>query len=739
MVPIDAPPTRSVPRLIQGDAAYGTALGADLDETERRAATAPIRIHQIRTALLQQYRGLIYDEDLKGYDPKGHEQRFLSRALTAAAVREVTGCDHRTAGSSVIDGEDDQGIDGVAVTEGTQEVWLVQAKWSDDGKAKLDTNAAHKLIAGLRLIEQRSFDRFNDRLEPIAARVNAAMHDARLKVTLVIAVMGVGALSKETTNVLEDARNEFNGLGPVLEYRVVHAANILRQIREDLAPEPVRVTVRMTNWLRRNTPLSAYQGTVSASNIAEWYQEHESRLYEQNLRQSLGTTRVNSGMLSTLVEEPENFWLFNNGVTVLCDQLQEEWPGRRRPDEPVHLHLSGVSVVNGAQTVAAAHRATKASPESVEDAEVTVKVIVVDKNMSDLAQRITETTNTQNHVEQRDFIALDEVQAMIREDFMLSLGKSYVFKRGEPDPAPDEGCSVVHAAIALACAHRNTELAVRAKRDTDLLWERGNGGAYPRLFGERPGAFQIWRSVLVHRAVGTALNEERKRFQKRAADVSQRGDLLITHLVFQLIDQDRIDDPEYDWDVALREVPALTGRVLSWLIHHIDMEYGQTSFLSGTLTDARRCKRLAELVLRDAKQEGVIPDLPVIYEAAKEGKRKPRRPNAVPTLVDHGKITVGAPVRLRLWNKPEIDALTPWLAEDPRRSEATWVNDRTRCLVWAIDGNAYSPTRLVLNLYELAGWDEAPVAVQGPARWTVDGTTLSELARTLLDEQAEQE
>ncbi|MEU3524599.1 AIPR family protein [Streptomyces sp. NPDC038707] len=715
-------------------------LGEDLNEAERKAATAPIRIHQIRTALLQQYQGLIYDEDLKGYNQQGYEQRFLSRALTAAAVREVTGCDHKAAGASVIDGEDDQGIDGVAVTESTQEVWLVQAKWSDEGKGKLDTNAAHKLVAGLRLVEQRSFDRFNDRLEPIAARVNAAMHDARLKVTLVIAVMGTGTLSNETVNVLEDARAEFNGLGPVLEYRVVHAGHILRQIREDLSPEPVRVSVRMTNWLRRNTPLTAYQGTVPASNVAEWYKIHENRLYEQNLRQSLGTTPVNSGMLSTLVNEPENFWLFNNGVTVLCDQLEEEWPGRRRPDEPVHLHLSGVSVVNGAQTVTAAHRAMETSSDTVEDAEVTVKVIVVDKKIPGLAQRITETTNTQNHVEQRDFIALDEVQAMIREDFMLSLQKSYVFKRGEPDPAPDEGCSVAHAAIALACAHRSTELTVRAKRDMNLLWERGSKGAYPRLFGERPSAFQIWRSVLVHRAVGAALNEERKQFQKRAADVSQRGDLLVTHLVFQLLDQDRIDDPEYDWDVALREVPALTNRVLTWLIHHIDAEYGPTSFLSGTLTDAGRCKRLAELVLRDAEREGVIPELPSIYKATKKGKRKSRRPNAVPTLVDSGAIKDGTPLRLRLWNKPEIEALTPWLAEDPRRGEATWVNDRTRCLVWAVDGLAYSPTRLVLNLYELAGWEQAPVAVQGPARWTLDGTaTLSDLARALHDEQIEQE
>ncbi|MFD1852908.1 AIPR family protein [Kitasatospora cinereorecta] len=85
-------------------------------------------------------------------------------------------------------------------------------------------------------------------------------------------------------------------------------------------------------------------------------------------------------MLGTLAKEPENFWLFNNGVTVLCT-AGGVWPGRRRPDEPVHLRLSGVSVVNGAQTVSAAHRAMQSSPEAVEDAEVTVKVIVVDEHM----------------------------------------------------------------------------------------------------------------------------------------------------------------------------------------------------------------------------------------------------------------------------------------------------------------------------------------------------------------------
>lgn len=690
---------------------------------------------------MEQYAGLIYDDDLKAYDRNGYEQRFLSRALTAAAIRVVTGCDHKTAGLSVIDGELDQGIDGVAVTEGTEKVWLAQAKWSDEGKGKLNTDAAHKFIHGLRLIEQRSYDRFNDRLVPIVDRVNSAMHSSRLKVTLVVAVMGTGLLSDEVVAVLEDARKEFNGVGPVLDYRVVNAADVLEQIRKDLAPEPVRITVHMTNWLKRSDPLIAYQGTVPVRNIAEWYGGYGEGLYSQNLRQSLGVTRVNAGMRSTLETEPENFWLFNNGVTVLCHGLDERWPGRRRPGDPVDLRLDGVSVVNGAQTVTAAHRVMQSSPESAAGAEVTVKVIVVDESTPGLARRITETTNTQNHVEPRDFIALDEVQAMIREDFTLSLQKSYVYKRGEVEPVPGDGCSMVHAAIALACAHHGVELTVRAKRDTELLWERGSGGAYPRLFGERPSAFQIWRSVLVHRVVGAALNEERKKLQRRAADVAQRGDLLITHLVFQLIDQDRIDEPDFDWEAVLADVPELTTRVLVWLIHHIDAEFGPEIFLSGTLADVARCEHLAVLVLRDAQRADAIPDLPDEYRPSRTVQRMRRRPGAVPVLVDHRKIADGTPLRLRLGNNPESEALEPWLDQDPRRGVATWVNDRSKCLLWAVDNRAYSPTRLVLHMYELAGWADAPVAVQGPARWTLEGEslTLSDMARVLWDEQAEQE
>jgi hypothetical protein len=689
----------------------------------------PTQVQHVRQALLRDYKNLVYTDDLSGYQRSAWEQRFLSRALTASAVRLVTGCDHKAAGQAVIDGENDQGIDGVAVDESTHDVWLVQAKWSDAGKGKMDQGEALKFIHGLRLIERREFEgTFNDRVDPFKAQLDVAMGDARLRITLVIAVMGPAVLSDAVTKVLERTREEFNRRGPILKYRVIGDAEFHEQLRQDLAPSPIDVEATMSGWIKRDTPFEAWQGTVAVRDVAQWFGDHGDSLYEQNVRKSLGLTRINSGIKETLLNEPENFWYFNNGITVLCDDIEPHWPGRRRPDEPVRLTMKGVSVVNGAQTVSAIHEAMQQNEQSVDEADVTVRAFSLGSDRPAYAKRITETTNTQNDVSQRDFIALDATQAAIREDFLLSLGKTYVYKRGEPDPSPDAGCSVEHAALALACAHRSPELAVRASQGTETLWERGASGAYPRLFREAPSAYRLWRLVQARRVVGAVLETRRKELHGRAADMARRGDLLVTHLVLQLLDLEDVDEHAFDEEAMLAGIPELTNSVLSWLIYHVDAEYGSNSFLSTTFTDETRCKDLAKLVLDDVRRGGAVPTLPKDYQPPKRAPRKQRRPNAVPTLVNAGRLLDGTPLVYRPESSNEELAVKPWLDADPRRDTATWVNDRRRCLLWAYDGEAYSPTGLIIHIWELAGYDRSPVAVQGPRRWWLDDKSLWDLA-----------
>jgi hypothetical protein len=67
------------------------------------------------------------------------------------------------------------------------------------------------------------------------------------------------------------------------------------------------ITVQMRRWLRRELPLDAYQGTVPVSVVNDWFAEHGDRLFEKNIRKSLGHTKVNQGVVETLCTALENF------------------------------------------------------------------------------------------------------------------------------------------------------------------------------------------------------------------------------------------------------------------------------------------------------------------------------------------------------------------------------------------------------------------------------------------------
>jgi hypothetical protein len=86
--------------------------------------------------------------------------------------------------------------------------------------------------------------------------------------------------------------------------------------------------------------------------------------------------------------------------------------------------------------------------------------------------------------------------------------------------------------------------------------------------------------------------------------------------------------------------------------------------------------------------------------------------------------------------KTEHDTVDPWLAADPKRGQATWVNQRSKPLLWEYDGQQYSPSGLANKIWQLSGWQTHHVAVQGPDRWEIPGQGLLwEIAWRVQDEE----
>jgi hypothetical protein len=120
----------------------------------------------------------------------------------------------------------------------------------------------------------------------------------------------------------------------------------------------------------------------------------------------------------------------------------------------------------------------------------------------------------------------------------------------------------------------------------------------------------------------------------------------------------------------------------------------------------------------------------VELRAADERVRTRRETNAVTTPVADGTIDDGTPLVLEVGALPSAlhEQVLAWVAEDPRRTQASWLSDPRSPLVWALDGEAWSPTGLAKEIVAQAtGEREAVIA--GPRAWkTASGATLSALA-----------
>ncbi|MFD9722775.1 AIPR family protein [Streptomyces sp. NPDC059072] len=700
------------------------------------------QVRQIGNALKNVYGELLDTSDLAAtYSGEAFEKRFVSRALTAQAVRIVTGFSPEEAAATVIDGHGDQGIDAIAVVEGPDpHVYLVQGKWAAKGNAKDERETVLELLAGLRLIDEENFTPFNPRGRRLAEFAKSVMDRGTVPVTQVVVLMRPDMPKEGFMQAIANGEAEFNRYGPVLDHRIILAPEVWASVRADQAPVPVVLTAELYPWFGMGSDAvhESYQGIIDAEQVADWTTQHGTNLFNLNIRKPLGRTPINNALIATLTDEPANFWYYNNGITVLCDRVEKVERSARAPQQrPLTLTLHNASVVNGAQTVRAVADAL-ANDDAAAEAKIGVRIIVTHQ-AKEFANATTRATNRQNSVGDRDFIALDPVQGDIMDEMRAELGLEYGVQRSEVDLPEVSGCTVVEASCALACAHADSQYAARIGHSLEPLWERGSQGVYDVLFRPRPSVYLLWNAVQVLREVRRSLLDLRKRYQGRGAALTEHGTYLLTHLVFRLLDTEAIGEPDTKlaWaKSATTETKSLVERLLPVTMAAIDELFTDRSQIRAVCSDADRCRDLTDRVIAvmTGDHAGRAPDT---YRRVRP-QRKRRRPNAVHVLVDKRVLNDGDHLMLSTGYPLEAEALREWLAEDERRARATWVNHRTKPILWAADGEQYSPSGLITRMWELAEWAERPVANQGTARWaTKSGETLADLAWQTLGELEE--
>jgi|SRR5690554_1108666 len=137
--------------------------------------------------------------------------------------------------------------------------------------------------------------------------------------------------------------------------------------------------------------------------LSSLYGKYGTRLLEQNVRCFLQARgNVNKGIRDTIINHPEMFFSYNNGITATAKNINTRVTTEGRQI----LSLEDLQIVNGGQTTASLFHTARKDKASLEKVFVQMKLTIVQEDESaSLIPKISEYANTQNRVNAADFFS----------------------------------------------------------------------------------------------------------------------------------------------------------------------------------------------------------------------------------------------------------------------------------------------------------------------------------------------
>ena len=152
-----------------------------------------------------------------------------------------------------------------------------------------------------------------------------------------------------------------------------------------------------------NEEYQSYLAIIPGEALASIYERFGSRLLEQNVRSFLQFNgKINKGIRTTIMKEPEMFLAFNNGIAATADEIEiidsDDGNGK------IISVVKDLQIVNGGQTTASIYYTQKKDKSDISNIFVQVKLSVVKnkEKFSEIVSRISEYANTQNKVSVSD-------------------------------------------------------------------------------------------------------------------------------------------------------------------------------------------------------------------------------------------------------------------------------------------------------------------------------------------------
>lgn len=561
--------------------------------------SANINMIRIATKLNELFHGLVNLSDVEKEGSKN--KHFETRALAALALMMKSNIDALSSCLHITDGYHDMGIDAIYLDETQKQLFVVQSKWRENGQGSISQEEMHAFVEGIKRIINFDTDGANPKIQANKSDIEHALTTIGYQIHALFIHTGNSKLNAYATRPLNELLSSTNDdvdtliIFDEILYQDVYAYLAQGQESDEITLDDVI----LTNWGKIDSPFTAYYGLISAAAIGGWYSEYGNRLFAKNIRFYKGNTNVNDGIKRVLLQEPENFFYYNNGVKLLCKAIHRKAKDSTNNATGLFM-LEGVSLVNGAQTAGSIGTIFIENPEQVSKAYVLIQIIDMSQASGETATQITKLSNTQNRIENRDFAALDPIQEKIRQELSFSHFE-YLYKGGDKITDPDSQLTFDESIVALACLHDDISYATTAKRNVGALSEDITKAPYKVLMNTGTNSFSLLNSVMVIRHVDRVLQMKKEELAGRERLVAVHGNRFIGHCVLQRLSGDEnFSSCAIDIDNLQRRSATIVDELIPSVTLVMNELYAD-SYPANVFKNVTKCKSILEQMNSNAE------------------------------------------------------------------------------------------------------------------------------------------
>ena len=553
-----------------------------------------LQVRHVATMLKQRYTDIIDISDCLTTNERDLENLLLTRAYAAYALQTIAEVPEEIAANSITDGVNDNGIDAILYEKSQKILWIVQSKWKRKGVGEPESGDTLKFCSGIRKIIEDDFETFNDKIKNKQNDIEEALNDYTVKINIIFAYTGGDNLSSHNmdaiNHLLQDVNEDADELMSFETFTLSKAHKALAGLVDG---QPINTEIVINSFGRIDEPYKAVYGYVNGTFFAQLWDMYKSRLFSENIRGFLGDSIVNEDVQETITTCPENFFYYNNGITILCDSIIKKPLMQQNAGT---FDVKNLKIVNGAQTVGNIGKMYKTYPDAIEKVWITVKLISLENCPPDFGENVTRKTNTQNKIEKRDFVSLDYLQDKLKTELAL-LGVSYHIKRSGELVTDEMSCTVDELMVAVACSLSNVDFAVMAKREVGLLWNDTKQEPYTLIINENLTAIKAWRCIQVMRKLNAYIKIESKQKTGRERICIIHSNRFVLHIILNKIAAKLEDENQNFNDYLEQTLNSEIKSIEKKVIKLVEKKF-KSSLIHQVFRNFTKCRELQSLLLK---------------------------------------------------------------------------------------------------------------------------------------------